>query len=141
MILKYSIVIILFFSINLCFSTAKSPDSDINTTLEELVVEINKIEAFYENTNSSIATELKKVSTALLNTTKIEEQVTLLIKKEQLKLHFSQIFNTLDDQGVLLDIWLISNTILLSDVLISEHLVLKSLYNIFKSKKLSSTFI
>jgi len=85
MILKYSIGIILFFSINLCFATANSPDSDINTVLEELVVEINKIEAFYENTNSSIATELKKVSKALLNTTKIEEQVTLLIKKEQLK--------------------------------------------------------
>ncbi len=81
---KYSTFFIFLLCINFSFANNTSSDKDITVVLNELAAETKKIEAFYDNTNNSIAIELNKINTTLLNTTKVELQVSLLIKKDQL---------------------------------------------------------
>jgi hypothetical protein len=78
--LKKLNIIAVFFTV-LCYGNT---DKDINTILNDLVAESNRVISYYDNLRELLDTELHYVNNKLRHTTAINKQVELLIKKDRL---------------------------------------------------------
>ena len=89
LLFKQNFLILIFFISSNCFASI-NPNPIINSILEELILEIQDIQSHYDISNANLYQELHQITKELQRTNQVEQQVALLIKKDQLNERLNQ---------------------------------------------------
>jgi len=83
--IKHLIFIVLVFVTNLALSSNTSSNKDIDTIIQEMMKDINRITTHYNSMNLKLEQQLYTIRIQLNNAKTIKKKVNLLIEKGQLK--------------------------------------------------------
>jgi len=78
-------LIILLCLSNLCMSSISNSNTEIETVIHQMIKDITDITKHYNGINQNLIQQLYSVNIQLKNASTVEDKVTLLIKKDELK--------------------------------------------------------
>lgn len=86
---KYVVILLFFFTTNLGFAN-HMPENDVNTIINQLIIETNIITSIYYAKNEDLQKNLSNVTKLISKVKDIKQQVALLVKKDQLQEQLKQ---------------------------------------------------